>query len=216
MNGRGRRAEARPYLPSVQATRQDAKRLSERPGERFERSIVCVEADVRHRHLCAGQLPCGSFQQQPSAQGHRRLLDDCPEQSIELRPASITLAGKTPGILLLVERFQHCSAQPLGFIHRKKIPFQSSPRLIASPKLGAGHGVTVSPKGCETAVQPASNPWLTPLLRTLQPGRWTAASPARFRRSPRSPARTRRAGVVCPTGTRSSRPAASGPAGPSC
>lgn len=88
----------------------DAKRLSERPGERFERSVVCVETDVRHRQLCTGQLPCGSFQQQPPAHSHRRLLDHRPEQSIKLRAASIGVAGKALCILLLVKRFQHHSA----------------------------------------------------------------------------------------------------------
>jgi hypothetical protein len=85
----------------------NAEGLSERPGERFQRSVIRVEADVRHRELGARQLPCRPFQQQPSAHGNRRFLDHCPEYTVKLRPTSISLAGEAAGILLSIERIKN-------------------------------------------------------------------------------------------------------------
>src|SRR5262249_54738233 len=78
---------------TIQA-RRNTERLPECPRERFQRSVICVETDVCHGELGTRQLPCRSFQQQPAAHGDRRLLGDCPEHSIKLRPASISVAGK--------------------------------------------------------------------------------------------------------------------------
>ena len=36
----------------------------------------------------------------------------------------MSVTGQALGILLLVERFQNHSAEPLRFIHKRKIPFQ--------------------------------------------------------------------------------------------
>jgi hypothetical protein len=47
------------------------------------------------------------------------------------------MASEPIRILLLIERFQHHSAQPLCFIHKRKIPSPGRVRLIGSPKMRA-------------------------------------------------------------------------------
>ena len=88
-------------------TRGNAEGITESPGERFQRSVIGVETDVCHRESGARQLPCRPFQQQPAAHGDRRLLDQRPEHTIKLCPASISVAGETARILLLIERIKN-------------------------------------------------------------------------------------------------------------
>jgi hypothetical protein len=48
-------------------------------------------------------LPCCSLQEESAPHGDRRLFDHCPEQAIELRPASKRPACEAAGIVLPVQ-----------------------------------------------------------------------------------------------------------------
>ena len=70
------------------------KRFSDSASERFQRTVVAVQGDVRNRHFGMSQLVGCSFQQLSAAHGSRSFFDHGPEQPVELCAALIRLARK--------------------------------------------------------------------------------------------------------------------------
>lgn len=103
--------------------------------ERFERSVVGVERDIRNPIAGPREPPRGTLQQQAATHFTGGFIDERPEDAVKLGSALVSEAGQLGRASFQVERSGYGFRKSLVFaaVHNRNLSWPFVERLIWSP-----------------------------------------------------------------------------------